>query len=507
MSSEISTLTDAQEKILSLLPILPALASSICSGTIIYLVIRSRFESPYKRILFALSVADIVTSVSFAFQPFLVPQATSQRVWAIGNDATCTALGAFAQLSMSSIWYNGMLSYYFLLTIRFGVKENTFAKRYEPAMHALATGWPLVTSIVGAVLGFYHETELGAGCWISDYPDGCLDDTGECKSPLIAWGFSGIWVAFMLVSIVVNNIIIYRYVRRLLMQSMQSSMNRVAQNKRIKEVATQATLYVLAFTCTFIWTVVLRIMEGLRFDAEDEAQLFPLLIVQNIMVPSTGVFNLIVYLWPRYKRVRASHTDASTTWVFRRALYGESIREPIVESHSQQSSLDSLCRERTFLASRSEKFPSLWLKFKSSKRISRIDISSMTPNTSASENKMTGSLCLDDVVMREIAEDDASENAEQTVNPTECEEFREPDIEADVVDQIAANSSHLHPAHILEVDEVICSNRLADPSQESNILEDSWKEGDPVEEVWRDEGQESRRQPSNNDKEEHYFIG
>jgi len=496
MSSEISTLTDAQEKILSILPILPSLASSLCSGAIIYLVIRSRFESPYKRILFAMSVADIITSVSFAFQPFLVPKATSQRVWAIGNDATCTALGTFAQLSACSVWYNGILSYYYLLTIRFGIKEKTFAKRFEPIMHALATGWPLVTSIVGAVLGVYHETELGAGCWISDYPEGCMDDTGECKSPLIAWIFAGIWAAFMLVSIVLNNIIIYRYVRKLLMQSMRSSMVQVTQTKRIHEVATQATLYVLAFTCTFIWTVVLRIMESLRFDAEDEAHLFPLLVIQNIMVPSTGVFNLIVYLWPRYIRVRASHTNASPTWVFRRALYGESIREPL---ESQQSSQTSGWNERSFLASPSEKFQSLWLQFKSSKS-GRNNISTMTPDTWKSENRRMGSMRLDDLIVDEMTDDIASEDAK--VKPTDPKELKKLELETAQLGENATVCSFLHPQHILEVDEVNSSNELGDPSLESSNLEDSWKEGETVEDVWIDEKQESGEKPSNTDKEE-----
>ena len=390
-AEEVSSLTDTQEKILSLLPILPSAASALCSGTIIYLVILSRFESSYKRILFAISVADIITSVSFSFQPFLLPKATSQRVWAIGNDATCTVLGTFSQLSMTSIWYTGMLSYYYLLTIRFGVKEAAFARRIEPWMHALATGWPLLTGLAGAVMGIYHEIELGQGCYITDWPEGCADDTGECKSPLIAWMFGGIWVVVMILSIVVNNVVIYRTVRNLLRLGMARSMNRNTQSKRIKEVATQATLYIAAFLGTFIWTVVLRIMESLRFDSEDEAQLFPLLVIQNIMVPSTGVLNLIIYLRPRYKQIRAAHSQASSIWVFRRALYGERVREPMDTQESANNS-----NFRSLISAPSEKFQGLVVKMKSSMSSGRNNISSMTRVTWQSEDILTRSMQLDD---------------------------------------------------------------------------------------------------------------
>jgi hypothetical protein len=49
---------------------------------------------PYKRILFMMSVSDLVQSVTTMTQAFWVPASTSPRYWALGNDATCTAVGA-----------------------------------------------------------------------------------------------------------------------------------------------------------------------------------------------------------------------------------------------------------------------------------------------------------------------------------------------------------------------------------------------------------------------------
>jgi len=97
-------------------------------------------------------------------------------------------------------------------------------------------------------------------------------------------------------SIVVNNIIIYYYVGQQLVLSMQNFLSSETQSKMIKEVVTQATFYIEAYLGNVFWSVVLRVMESMSFDVVDEAQLFSIMVIQSIMVPSTGVFNLLIYL-------------------------------------------------------------------------------------------------------------------------------------------------------------------------------------------------------------------
>jgi len=54
-------------------------------------------------------------------------------------------------------------------------------------MHAVAFGYLLITSIVGAVLGVYLESELGAACWV----DVCGENTGiKNAQALKSLGFS-----------------------------------------------------------------------------------------------------------------------------------------------------------------------------------------------------------------------------------------------------------------------------------------------------------------------------
>jgi hypothetical protein len=206
------TLTDTQQKVLNLLPFLSSSLSIGASSTILYLVCRSGFNSPYKRILFGLSTYDILLSVVLALQLFLLPAATGTRLWASGNNATCTFLGTVNQLCMSVILYNGMLSYYYLLSIRFGVTAKIFAHRFEPWIHAIAIGYPYITAIVGASTNMYSEAALWTGCYVVEYPRGCNQENEECKTEIIFWAFGGALLSFVMLSVVVINFVIFWFV-------------------------------------------------------------------------------------------------------------------------------------------------------------------------------------------------------------------------------------------------------------------------------------------------------
>lgn len=158
-----------RDQILAILPIPSAILSVLGSSVILYMAFstrRKRKWTTYTRLLIGLSMCDIISSVSFGLAAFM-RRPESERAWAMGNDATCTTSGALIQFSFSNFLYNAMLSFYFLATVRFGVKHTVIAKRFEPIMHLVSLGFPLVTSIVGAIMGMYRETATGFGCWVS----------------------------------------------------------------------------------------------------------------------------------------------------------------------------------------------------------------------------------------------------------------------------------------------------------------------------------------------------
>jgi hypothetical protein len=319
------TLTDTQQKVLNLLPFLSASLSIGASSTIICLVCRSGFDTPYKRILFGLSFYDIVFSTVITLQPFLLPAATSTRLWASGNDATCTVLGALSQICVSVLLYNGVLAYYYLLSIRFGVTARTFARRFEPWMHAIAIGYPLITSIMGARMDMYSEVALWTCCYIVEYPRGCNEERGDCRNEMIFWFFGGAWIIFVMLSMIVINLAIFWHVRYQNRRVRRNSLSSERQAQRTKEVALQAFLYVAGFGGTFVWVVILKILEILSFNESDHKAIFPILVLHSLFIPLAGFFNLCIYLRPRYMKTRADYPTETRIWAVKRALYGESV--------------------------------------------------------------------------------------------------------------------------------------------------------------------------------------
>jgi hypothetical protein len=117
---------------------------------------------------------------------------------------------------------------------------------------------------------------------------------------------------------------------------MRSSLSTEQQAKRTKEVAIQAFLYVSAFIATFVWTLVLKVLETQSYDGSDEGALFPLMVLNALLLPSAGFLNLCIYLRPRYVKTRSDFPDETILWAIKRALYGESIPPTASSSTSAQ---------------------------------------------------------------------------------------------------------------------------------------------------------------------------
>lgn len=151
-----STLDTNQERVLSILLVISASLSFLGSSSIVYKILRDgqqRLSKPYHRTILALSVADAIASVTFGLYPFLMP--VDARIWSFGNDTTCAALGFFTQISFAAIGYNCILSFYYVLAIKYNVKRKDFSARYEKPLHVWNLVFFLTTASVGARYRFY----------------------------------------------------------------------------------------------------------------------------------------------------------------------------------------------------------------------------------------------------------------------------------------------------------------------------------------------------------------
>ena len=205
-------LSDWQELSLVVTSTYSSALSFTGSSLIIYLLSKTSTKCVYNRLMMAMSIFDLINSFFLLIHPFLLPQDGGQ-VWSLGNDETCSMLGFFVQLGNAVPLYNVSLNTYFLLTVVYGMNELKIKKWVEPAMHACSILYPLITASVGAGIHLYSENELGALCWIGEYPRGCDEDPNvTCISTVIAWIYSGVPFLGSLLFLIVSNVMIYRKV-------------------------------------------------------------------------------------------------------------------------------------------------------------------------------------------------------------------------------------------------------------------------------------------------------
>lgn len=371
---------DSQEKILAILPIPSAMSSILGSCIIIYMALSSRKHrkwSPYTRLLLAMSIYSILSSILLSTAAFVRPQETSPRLLSFGNKATCSTVGFLNQVSYASIFYNGVLSFYFLLTARYGLSNDYIASKLEVPAHIFSIGYPLGCACVAAGLGLFGETTSGIGCWVSRTPD-CAENQ-HCLARILPWicyGMPGILVFLVLVT---NNTIISLYVRqqtrpikaqpKITMENESGSSHSISesglpvqelpakgsrriecgtvlilddveamrddgmgkeQTRRLRLVFSQAVLYVIFFLLCHLWSAIIGILESISDTTEQEMEVvvksYSIFVLQATLTPLQGFFNMLVYIRPKYMKWRHECPKETRLWVVRRAIFGTDVQ-------------------------------------------------------------------------------------------------------------------------------------------------------------------------------------
>lgn len=182
--------------------------SSLILGQII---VGKRYrKNCYHRLLFALSCADVINTIRFLWIPFVYYPIDEPS-------AACTAVGFFAVMGFSSAAYISSLSFFYVLTVRFNVKEQKMRRFVEPIFHIVSIGCPLISSLTGIGLQVYNPSEFGLGCWTTAYPAGCVGE--ECErgqhAKIFVYMVAVLPQIIIFLSTIINNVIIFWTVRSL----------------------------------------------------------------------------------------------------------------------------------------------------------------------------------------------------------------------------------------------------------------------------------------------------
>ena len=160
--------------------------SFFASLNIAAMIIRSTkrrgLKSPYSRIIFFMSIADICGSLGFLLSPFLSPKQYEDFLFSRGTVESCEAVGFVLLIGVLTVpMCTVFLTYYFLRRIRYKVKPEDFAKREEryiiPVICIIAFGSAMVAYITKSI----NPSEHGEMCTLSRAPYDCIyHDDVDC---------------------------------------------------------------------------------------------------------------------------------------------------------------------------------------------------------------------------------------------------------------------------------------------------------------------------------------
>ncbi|KAI2490543.1 hypothetical protein MHU86_24021 [Fragilaria crotonensis] len=305
--------TIPQQITLVITSLISGLVSLLGSLTIIYIIWRDRHEKlkcVYHRILFALSICDCIASLNFAFGFLLVPVG---NFWgAQGNTASCAASGFLNTFFASQILYNFGLALYYLLIVRYGKTQKFVSRNIEPYTHFLALSIPMAVNFWALLTSALNPLPfLGGWCSFTKYPPLCDAAAGECTR-----GFSERTISFVMfvgmlfpsfIGIAIIMFMIICHVRGRI-----AAVVRYRTRPRLDQTARQTVAQALLYIAASLFPNALLLVNhsfNHVFPTQQETARFVLSFLVKLIVPLQGLFNLIIYVRPRYIALRRNRGD------------------------------------------------------------------------------------------------------------------------------------------------------------------------------------------------------
>lgn len=300
----------------ALVPRISGSISAVSSSLIIYLIFRSKAKltTIYHRIMFGMSVADVMASTAMALTTLPMPT-NDDPIWVgqpifweeqtkLGNVQTCAVQG-FAFYSGINIMfaYNGSLCGYYACAIAFRLQEEQIRKRIEPWIH----GVPLIIGLAPAISISMHRmymvTMNESWCTVGNN-SGIHFQTQILSMAFIIIPCTLIW--FVLISLI---LVIRRVWKngRILDQANSHGDIHIVEEERIEEahhntklIIAQSLGYFGAFLLTLTFPSVRNIYQG----SLSYASITNLNRLYLVFTPLQGFFNFIIFLWHKGKMIK-----------------------------------------------------------------------------------------------------------------------------------------------------------------------------------------------------------
>lgn len=314
--------------------------SFIASATINIMILRNEngLKSPYSRIIFGLSLGDMIYSLGLIFGPIAAPKDTPKKIWARGTVETCEFIGFLSNFISTVPFYSAFLTYYFYQRVIRKVNPDLFAKKYEPYLHVLTWAYPFIGGCVGLALDLFNPSRRGSMCLMLESPLHCADNPSvECtrgnQSTYMIGSIYQVLIPFVIgfSCVIVNltrfTLYIYREEKRMLNEAasrMKREKSNDGENNADEEIISadeaieeenkpddsvpyelarqalvQSSLYISVFVLCYIGpliALVLRVITGRLPD-------FYFLFI-SLFSPLLGFLNILIYTRPKIQAVR-----------------------------------------------------------------------------------------------------------------------------------------------------------------------------------------------------------
>jgi hypothetical protein len=310
--------------------------STVASCILVYTIFNSRekLTTTRNRLLFGLSVSDIIYSACAALHTIPAPVDTHNKLFthAYGNQITCNIQGfLFTVFGMISPSYNSMLTIYFLCVVKCDVSDEVISKKIEPYMHIVPMLYAL--TVTGVALSQEYINPTSGLCWINTVPDECaINPSIECERGgdqilfiAIITIIAPIFVSF--VTIITSMSVLYCTVHKqeiTMSRYSQLSFGQARGNQDIdrdqnvsfrwfrravsnsRKIMHQAIGYACAFFLSYT-TLVIHVIIILATGESNIVMCF----VTRALFPMQGLFNFIVFIFPKVTRQLRSDREFS----------------------------------------------------------------------------------------------------------------------------------------------------------------------------------------------------
>ena len=120
------------------------------------------------------------------------------------------------------------------------------------------------------------------------------------------------------------------------------SSHTVTRGAKSREVGKQSLIYGIFFFNTYAWLMLFTAMRMFQLNVGVTLG-FLTHVLYAIFFPSQGFWNFLIFLQPRYKKIRRHHSDKSCLWAGGQAIIGHQVvaRQSIFNSNNTNVSANT----------------------------------------------------------------------------------------------------------------------------------------------------------------------